>query len=407
MNASFFPLPINIRVTQMAQITKTLIDKMKCPPNLSAKNFIIWDSTVPGFGVRVTLAGTKSFVLRYSFEGHRRVLHTLGQYGVFTLEEARRFAISALQRLALGENPFAEKAAHINFKEFSEIYIQRHASRKKSGKNDKELIDNYLSHALGTTDLRNINRGQISTIHSKLGEKHPYNANRLLSLVSVMWNKAIEWGYLPDELDTKNPAKRIQRFPEVKRSRFVTPDEMPTLLQCINDHPSIYIRSALKLYLLTGFRKSELLSLEWNLVNLKDGHIELLDTKAGRGHYLPLCKEAVEIFRKIPRRVGNKYVFPGKFPKTHLKDLKSHWQEIRQKAGYPDLRIHDLRRTVGSWMAIDGASLPLIGKVLNHSNVNTTQIYARFHTTPVREAMEKLSVSYPKVEDSSPAKSNA
>jgi integrase len=198
-----------------------------------------------------------------------------------------------------------------------------------------------------------------------------------------MFNLAHSWGIYSQE----NPATRIELFKEEKRDRFIRPDELPRLMESLRQEPNPYIRGALLTCLLTGQRKSEVLSMKWEDVHLDQGVWRIPTTKAGRPHLVPLPGPVSELLRNLPLVADNPFVFAGR-GKSHLINISKPWNEIRARAGLPDVRIHDLRRTVGSWLAGSGASLPLIGKVLNHSQPSTTAIYARLDIEPVRVALE-------------------
>ncbi len=192
-----------------------------------------------------------------------------------------------------------------------------------------------------------------------------------------------------DEAEFENPARGINRFKEYKRDRWVNPEEWPRLAQAIDTEPGVYVRMALWLYLLTGMRKTELLSAKWTDIDWQRQELRLGETKAGRIHYVPLSAPAMAILRDLPRIEGNPYILPGHMPGRPLRNINTPWERIRKAAGVEDVRLHDLRRTVGSWLAQSGNSLHLIGRVLNHSNQSTTAIYARFGQDHVRQALEE------------------
>jgi integrase len=202
-----------------------------------------------------------------------------------------------------------------------------------------------------------------------------------------MFQKARHWGFVAE--GALNPVEGVDRFPEVKRRRFVSKDEMPKLAKAIDQEDNIFVRALIWLYLFTGLRKTELLSLRWSEVDLVRGMVSLEDTKAGRPHDLPLSSAAVWVLEQVPKVARNPHVFVGHRRGHHVVNVSKPWQRIRERAELLDVRLHDLRRTVGSWMAISGSSLPLIGSVLNHSNPQTTQVYARFSMDPVQEALER------------------
>jgi integrase len=200
-----------------------------------------------------------------------------------------------------------------------------------------------------------------------------------------MFELARRWGFVPE--NAANPARGVDKFKEQKRDRWVKPEELPRLAAAIGQDPNLYARAALWLYLLTGVRKTELLTTRWADVDLARGELRLPETKAGRTHYVPLSPPAVALLRALPREAGNPYLLPGLKPGSHLVNIEKPWRRVRKVAGVEDVRLHDLRRTVGSWLAQAGSSLPLIGRVLNHTDPKTTAIYARLGDDPARRAL--------------------
>lgn len=195
------------------------------------------------------------------------------------------------------------------------------------------------------------------------------------------------WGII--EEGTPNPTYNIERFKEEKRDRYVTPEELPRLVEAIEKESNQSARFAIWLYLLTGLRKDEVLTLQWSDIDMNRQELVREETKNGKKHYLPLSAAAVSLINLIPRCDDNPYLIVGKLQGQHLVNIDKAWQRVRKAAEIEDVRIHDLRRTVGSWLAQSGNSLHLIGKVLNHSNTSTTAIYARFGQDNVREALEQ------------------
>jgi integrase len=200
-----------------------------------------------------------------------------------------------------------------------------------------------------------------------------------------MFNLARDWGLYAGE----NPAMRIPLFTEESRDRFVQPEELPRLFQAIDEEPDVSVRSVFLTALLTGARRGEVLAMRWEDVNLARAVWRIPHTKAGRPHLLPLPQAVVSILRRVPRREDASYVFIGHNGTGHLQNMKRAWNRIRRKAGIEDVRFHDLRRTIGSWLAGSGENLHLIAKVLNHHDVSTTAIYARLNLDPVRQALER------------------
>ena len=365
------------------KLTKRTIDALH-PPQKG--NSLHWDDELPGFGVQVMASGIKSYVLNYRVKGHQRRI-TIGRHGEITPTKARDEAMRLKAGARAGMDPLAEREKgrkEPTFNELADEYERVHLPRKKSAREDRRFLA-YLRPKLGNRKLSTITRREIQNLHRKKGESAPVQANRVASLLSKMFNLAIKWEWLE-----RNSAQGIERFKEEKRDRFVKEHELPRLIESIQAEPDLYIRGFFLLLLLTGARRSELLSMRHEDIDFYTAEWRISITKAGRVHVLPLSEEAVEVIKSLPHVVGNPYVIVGRKERDHLKEPAKAWQRIRRRAGLNDVRIHDLRRTVGSYMAMGGANLPLIGKVLNHSNPSTTQIYARLADNAPRAALEEV-----------------
>jgi integrase len=378
------------------KLKKSVIDGLKYTGDASKnEKCIIWADEPSGFGVRVYPSGKKAFVYSYRHEG-RKQMKTIGRYGDITLAQAEDLVRKDIAVLLDNKNPLAErKKARLGdtVRQLCDLYIERHASQKKSGDEDERRIKAHILPVWGAHKIKSITRQDVIELHHKVGKNvyrgKPtiYEANRVLSLVSKLFAFAgqmeiVDAGY-------PNPAIGVVKFKEESRDRFVTPDELPKLIEAINCELNQYARYALWLYLLVGLRKEELLNAKWSDVDFRRKELRLSDTKNGKTHYLPLSDAAMEVLNQIPRVDGNHYIIVGKNPGCHLVNIDKPWQRVRKAAGVEDVHIHDLRRTVGSWLAQAGNSLHLIGRVLNHSNSSTTAIYARFGQDSVREALDR------------------
>ena len=366
----------------MPKLTKRLIDAVKHPPS---GQLFLRDDELRGFGVRIT-PGSKSFIVEREIHGRVKRL-TIGRYGILTVEQARDLARTKIGEIAAGKDPVEEQRQRrnsITFGELEQLYLERHAVHKKSASNDVGMLNKWLSE-WRPRRLNTITRADITTKHAEMGAAgHKTWANRMVALVRTMFNLAFDWGHHPGP----NPASRIKFFKEVKRDRFVKPDELPRLWKALQNEPNPYVRGAFFIALLTGARRSEVLGMQWADLDLVQGLWRIPDTKAGRPHTLPLPRLVVDELVKLPRLEGNPFVFCGRWGRKNLNNVSKPWRRIRKEAGLNDVRIHDLRRTLGSWLVAAGASLPLIGKALNHSQPATTAIYARLELDPVREALE-------------------
>lgn len=358
------------------------------------RTYTVFDDQVAGLGVRINRSGKQVFVIKFNLKG-RAVWRTIASTDFMTLDQARRLATRMKALAKGGDDPsdlitsFLVKegiasASALDFARFAEIYLDRHArEHKKSWKKDQQRLAFYVTPKLGSRSLTEISRDDLSRLHREIGQRSKYGANRVLEQLHTMFKLATFWGYLPE--NWPNPATGIKRYKEKSRDRFVLPSEMPALATAISSFPDVYVRTALRLYLYTGMRKMELLSLKWDYLNLELGEIRLPDTKNGRSHRIPIPRQAVEMLAALPRKSA--FVFPGRSWGTHMSRIDKAWQKIRKEAGLSDVRLHDLRRTVGSWVVQATKNLPLVGDVLNQTNQNVTRVYSRFTNDHVRDAL--------------------
>ena len=371
------------------RLTSSLLDRAVYEGQGNSR-YVLWDDAIPGFGLRIYPTGRKSFVLSYRVH-HRKRLYTIGTFGVLTLKQAREKARILLVSILEGEDPAQERRLKSKEKTFSQLcqaYLEQHSKvHKKTWRDDERRINQRLNPRWGTRQVAAIYQTDVALLHHEVGKQHPYEANRTIELVKSIFTKAESWGFLPRHSD--NPAAGVTPFKEKKRDRWLTAEEMPRVAKAIAAEPSVYIQAAIWLYLLTGVRKNELLSSQWVDVDLHRRELRLPDTKSGHTHYVSLSEPAKELLSQIPRIAGNPYVLPGQKEGQHLVNVDKPWRRIRKRAGCDDVRLHDLRRTVGSWLAQSGNSLHLIGRVLNHQQSSTTEVYARFAPDHLREAMDK------------------
>jgi integrase len=237
----------------------------------------------------------------------------------------------------------------------------------------------------GKRKLSSIKHEEVDRLHKKLGQdKGKVTANIALKLLHVMYNKALnEWRIWKGE----NVAHGIKKFPEHSRDRFIQGDELPKFFKALAEEENDSMRDYFLLSLLTGARRANVLSMQWEDVNLERGEWRIKETKSGTPQTVTLSPEALTVLNNRKLSESTKYVFPSSSKCGHLIEPKRGWKRILERAGINDLRIHDLRRTLGSWQAKTGASLAIIGKSLNHKNQNTTAIYARLDLDPVRESV--------------------
>lgn len=368
------------------KLTQRSVDAAKVP--VSGQTFLR-DEELTGFGLRITASGAKSFVWEGRIKGRPRRI-TIGQYPDLTTLAARNKALEIKTVIANGGDPALERERERKepiFRNLVEDYIERHAKpHKRSWKEDENQIRRYVPQGWHARKLSDISHDDVAKLHGTVGREHGrYAANRLVRLLRTMFNLARDWGYSTEA----NPAARIKQFHEEKRERFLSPEEVARVNGALVEEPNENWRAYFALSLLVGTRRSELLAARWADVDLEQRTWRIPETKAGRSHLLPLPTPAVSILESLPSRGVGEWIFPGSGTTGHLAEPKKAWQRIRTRAGVPDVRIHDLRRTLGSWLAASGYSLPLIGRALNHTNVSTTAVYARLSLDPIREALER------------------
>ena len=266
-------------------------------------------------------------------------------------------------------------------------YLERYAKvHKKSWQEDANQFRRYLKD-WENRRLSSVRKSHIQKLHAEVGiNKGHYAANRLLALLHTMFNRAIDWGW-----DNPNPAHGIKKFKEKSRDRFIQADELPKFFAALSEEPSIIVRDYILLSLLTGARRSNVLAMRWDEINFNRTTWTIPLTKTGESHTVPLVPAAIDLLKSRQKNNtnDNPSVFPGTGTSGHLVETKKPWKKILAKAGIKNLRIHDLRRSLGSWQAATGANLSVIGKTLAHKNVSTTAIYARLNIDPIRESMNK------------------
>ena len=376
----------------MARITKRLIDGLQP----KAKDFVEFDDSLAGFGIRVWPSGKKSFVLWYrNIEGRARKL-TLGVYGRLTVDEARQMARKALGHVAQGEDPAQAKQAartDITMKELANRYMEEYALLHKkplSVAADERSLRLVILPALGHLPVKGITRADVAKMmHTHKDE--PVKANRAFALLSKALNLAEAWGI---RQDASNPCRHVKKFPERPKQRFLSEDELSRLGKVMKDceqesseMPSVM--TAIRLLLFTGCRRQEILELKWEYVDFERESIFLPDSKTGF-KVVPLGNAALEVLANTPRVAGNPYVCPGIKPMRPLVGLQRAWVRIRNKAGLNDVRIHDLRHTFGATGAGAGQSLHILGKILGHTQSKTTSRYAHLAQTPQKKAVDSI-----------------
>jgi integrase len=372
----------------MAHLTKAVVEAAIAP---KLGQTFLRDDVIRGFALRLIATGAKSFVFEGRIKGRMRRF-TIGRYPDLTVAIARQKALEIRAAIGRGEDPAEARVVEmreLSFAELAERYLRDYAiphKKARSVADDKYYLTHSIPSAWQTRRLSDIERADIEQLHSRIARDHgKYAANHAIRLLRHMFNLARDWKMLMND----SPAARIRLFKEERRERYLTPEELVKLNDALRDEPDWRWRAYFPLALMLGTRRGELCAVRWEHVDLHQRTIRLPETKAGRPHLLPLPRAAIAILESSPSYSRTGWIFPSKSSSGHIVEPAKAWQRIRKRAGVVDIRIHDLRHTLASWLVGAGYNLSLIGRALNHSQVATTERYAHLALDPVREALER------------------
>lgn len=394
------------------KLTQTTVDRAEP----EAARYILTDTVIPGFWLAVETSGRKTFKLRYRVGGGRKGTvrePKIGDAKAMKTERARAIAAQWHAEVARGGDPSGDRRAQRDAPTMADLferYLNEHAEKTKKPVSiamDRRLIDKKLAPTLSRHKVAEVTRAEIAKLHNRMSDT-PYEANRCLALLSKAFNLAELWGLRPEG---SNPCRHIKKFAEKKRKRFLSPAELARLGEVLRVAerdgylilpPKGGVRSiearapvspsavaAIRLLILTGARMSEVLGLRWEWIDAANGRAHLPDSKTGE-KTLILPPPALAVLMELPRAEDNPYVIQGGKPGAHLVNLKDPWRAIREAAGLDDVRIHDLRHSFASVGVAGGASLPIIGALLGHTQPQTTQRYAHLADDPLRAAAASI-----------------
>lgn len=375
----------------MPRLTKRFIDSLKP----EACVLVHWDDELKGFGVCVRPSGRKSYIVKCRCRG-RQIKMTIGTHGPITVEQARTKARGLVADAKAGRDPSAEHS-HMRrsptMKElgqrFLDEYVPTHC-RPTTAREYRRSVELFINPDLGTRKVIDVERANVAKLHHGLRDK-PYQANRTLGVLSKMFNLAEVWGLREDG---SNPCRHVKKYKEEKRERFLSDEEYKRLGQALRraeaeESESQSAIDAVWLLMLTGCRLNEIMTLKWRYVDLEAKELLLPDSKTG-AKTIHLGKVAVDRLKGIKRLEDNDFVITGKKPGCHLTDLQHPWRRIRKMAKLDDVRIHDLRHSFASRGLVVGEGLPMIGKLLGHSHVQTTARYAHLANDPIKLAADRI-----------------
>lgn len=421
--------------TQQINFTKKTIESL---PNAASSNRDQYqDTRTNALRLEVTDKGKKTYKV-YRKMGGRPIRYTIGDVQDWSIENARAKAEEVSALISKGINPNIEKQrvkAEITFNDMFKDYMERYSKKhKRSWEYDEREVNKFLPHWFNRK-LSSIARDEVQRLHDKVASENGiYQANRLLERVRAIYNKAIEWGW-----QGSNPAQGIKKFKEKSRDRFLKPSELPYFFEALGEEENETACDYILMSLYTGARKSNVLSMRWTEIDFQQSEWRIPETKNGDPLTIALSNEAVDILQLRHQKTKQKWVFPSEKTDGHLADPKKPWKRIltnatikfwqahehiaplvieaikqsnnirydqslyavienlakKQKVELPtglmDIRIHDLRRTLGSFQAAAGANQYIIGKSLGHKSQQATAVYARLDLDPVREYVQLAS----------------
>ena len=363
----------------------------------SDRDVIVWDTGLHGFGCKVTPKGRRSYLLYYrTVEGQQRK-PALGTHGAITCEQAREIARAMLAEVAVGGDPQAKERAKRSAPTVAELadrFLREHAATKKrssSARMDNANLRLHVLPALGRLKVQDVSRADIAQLHHGM-RSIPGAANRVLALLSKMFNLAELWGLKPDHT---NPCRHIERYAERKMERFLSAEELARLGSALTraERDSAELPSAIaaiRLLAFTGARAGEILGLRWEHIDLQGGCLRLPTSKTGR-RVIHLNGPALEVLAEIAVwRTDNPWVIKGAKQGRPLVNIRKPWHRMRKAAGLQDVRLHDLRHSFASVAVAGGLSLPMIGALLGHTQPATTARYAHLAADPLRAAAELI-----------------
>jgi integrase len=370
------------------KLTDKIVRTLSAPDK---SNRISYDSEVLGFGARITATGARAFILNYRVKAtglERR--YTIGSFPDWSVSAAREEAKRLKRQVDSGGDPMGELKASRDAPTVSDLCARFEAEhverlRHRSQAQYRGTINNDIKPPLGNLKVTAVDFEHIERLHRRIGQRAPIQANRTIAVLSKMFALAVKW-----RMRTDNPCKGVGRNREDPRKRYLKPEELERLTTALAEHPDQQGANIFRLLLLTGARRSEVLSSKWEQFDLEEGvwTKPATSTKQNTEHRIPLSAPARHLLARL-HRDDTPWLFPGRSRQQHRINIDQSWSLLCKAAGITGLRIHDLRHSYASTLAGAGFSLPTIGALLGHSQPKTTARYAHLFDDPLRKATER------------------
>lgn len=382
----------------------------------TTRRLIYWDTDLAGFGLRVEPSGSKSFLVRYRAGGGRTApkrFMTIGRYGKLTPDQARNEARKVLSASELGMDPAGErlrKRKEITVSALCDLYIEIGVETKKAQTvaGDRGRINRHIKPLIGSRRASEITSADVEKLMKDIASGKTRTdfksglsrsrsivrggkgaATRTIGMLGGIFSFAQRQG-----VRTDNPCRGVRRYADGANERFLNQAEIAQLGAALSKAESgganANAINIIRLLAMTGARRNEIAGLQWSEVDLENACLRLKDSKTG-AKVITLGVSAFQLLKGLSPTQGSPYVFPATSGRGHFQGIKRIWQAVRKEAGFPSLRIHDLRHSFASIGLASGDTLTLIGSLLGHSNARTTGRYAHLADDPKRKAANRIS----------------
>ena len=375
----------------VVELTSVFVRNASCPPGQRKVDF--FDSRQKGFLVEVRASMRKTYYQRYCDVRGRERQYKLGRADILTTEQARRKGRSILAHVLLGESPQErrqELRATPTLNKFCrDNYLPFVATYKRSWRTDETILRRHVLPLLGSLALDEIT---VDRVVALVGDMHkngyaPGTSNRIVVILRYLYNLALKWK-VPGV--SGNPTAGVEMGPEVQRNRYLSKQEAQQLVSAIAVDENRPAASAILLLLLTGARRNEITQAKWDYVSWSDQKLLVPVSKSGKPRWIALSSSAMALLRSLERVDGNEYIFPSPVTGRPSPSLWFPWHRIRERAGLPDVRLHDLRHSFASFLVNEGVSLYVVQALLGHANARTTQRYAHLEADTLAQATDVI-----------------
>jgi integrase len=370
------------------RLTDQIIKRLPLPKR---DQRITFDDAVKGFGIRITPAGARTFVLAYRRDGQQRRF-TIGGFGPWNTTQARAEAARLKRAVDGGGDPASEREDNRTAPTMADLaarFIADHLPRKRpmTQRVYRHQIAADILPAFGKLKVAAVTHADVDAFHRRLSARAPIAANRTLAVLSKMFSLAAKWGMRAD-----NPCRGVERNAETKRTRYLSGAELTRLSAALAELPDQGAADAVRLLLLTGARRGELLAAKFDDIDLDAGvwNKPGATTKTKTLHSIPLSQAACRLLAEMRARATGAWLFPALLGDGHRGHINAAWEALRAAADIPGVRLHDIRHTYATILASSGLSLPVIGKLLGHRTPISTARYSHLTDDPLRQATERV-----------------